>query len=335
MEIMQSFPKNIELSYEIITHKKVFSCQMVMAIPEGKKYFAWFSKQNQCIFMEVDIKTKKICNIQIETSNIKCKDTILYGSIFLYNNRPFFCIEDLLYQDGKNTSFIPIQEKLVRISTLLEKDGLLNVTYCQNNITFGVPLLCPNFSQEMNFAIKELPYKIKELHFYSQEKPRHHYAMKYMYQNNSNNSSNSRSNVNTEKEKKKEKEKERPYKKPRDTIFLVKPDLQNDIYHLYAHDSILKCEYLYDTAYISDYKTSVLMNGLFRTIKENVNLDALEESDDEEEFENDTLDKYVDLKKSYYMSCIFNYKFKKWSPIKVVEHGSPSMLVRKHELSIK
>jgi len=328
MEIMQSFPKNIELSYEIITHKKVFSCQMAMAIPEGKKYFAWFSKQNQCIFMEVDTKTKKINNIQIASTSgeIKCRETILYGTIFLYNNQSFFCIEDLLYQDGKNTSFIPIQEKLVRISTLLKEDGLSNIAYYQNNITFGVPLLCPNFSQEMNVAIKELPYKIKELHFYAREKPRHHYAMKYMYQNNSN-SSNSNSNI--------EKDKERQYKKSKDTIFLVKPDLQNDIYHLYAFDPILKCEYLHDTAYISDYKTSVLMNGLFRTIKENINLDALEESDDEEEFENDTLDKYVDLKKSYYMSCIFNYKFKKWAPIKVIDQGSPSMLVRKHELSIK
>ena len=35
------------------------------------------------------------------------------------------------------------------------------------------------------------------------------------------------------------------------------------------------------------------MNNIFRNIKENTNLDALEESDDEEEFENISLDKYV------------------------------------------
>ena len=34
---------------------------------------------------------------------------------------------------------------------------------------------------------------------------------------------------------------------------------------------------------IPDYKTSVFMNDLFRTIKENKNLDLLEESDDEED----------------------------------------------------
>lgn len=50
-------------------------------------------------------------------------------------------------------------------------------------------------------------------------------------------------------------------------------------------------------AAIPDYKTSVFMNALFRNIKENRSLDALEESDDEDEFENTNIDKFVDLTK--------------------------------------
>ena len=61
-----------------------------------------------------------------------------------------------------------------------------------------------------------------------------------------------------------------------------------------------------------------MLNKLFRTIKENDDLDALELSDDEDEFENVNLDKFVFLDKSYKMSCIFNYKFKKWVPMKQV-----------------
>ena len=53
------------------------------------------------------------------------------------------------------------------------------------------------------------------------------------------------------------------------------------------------------------------MNKLFRKIKENDNLDALEESDDEEEFENEKVDRFVYLDKSYHMVCQYNYKFKK------------------------
>jgi hypothetical protein len=59
------------------------------------------------------------------------------------------------------------------------------------------------------------------------------------------------------------------------------------------------------------------MNKLFRNIKENDNLDALEESDDEEEFENELTNKFVYLDKSYKMICQYNNKFKKWLPIKI------------------
>jgi len=59
------------------------------------------------------------------------------------------------------------------------------------------------------------------------------------------------------------------------------------------------------------------MNKLFRNIKENENLDALEESDDEDEFENDRQDKFVDLTKTHNIVCRFNHRFKKWAPIEI------------------
>ena len=98
-------------------------------------------------------------------------------------------------------------------------------------------------------------------------------------------------------------------------VFIVKPNIQNDIYNLYtlSHDNIT--EIFYDTAYIPNYNTSVMMNKLFRNIKENDNLDRLEESDDEDEFENENIDKFVYLEKTYPMKCKYNYKFKKWYPV--------------------
>jgi hypothetical protein len=98
-------------------------------------------------------------------------------------------------------------------------------------------------------------------------------------------------------------------------VFSIKPDLQNDIYHL--SDPVNKS--LVGTAYIPDYKTSVLMNQLFRNIKENANLDSLEESDSEDEFENDRVDKFVYLDREYIMTCAYNHKFKKWVPLRVVD----------------
>jgi hypothetical protein len=59
------------------------------------------------------------------------------------------------------------------------------------------------------------------------------------------------------------------------------------------------------------------MNSLFRKVRENENLDYIEESEDEEDFENVNVDKFVDLKKSVPMECVFNRKFKKWIPVRV------------------
>ena len=53
-------------------------------------------------------------------------------------------------------------------------------------------------------------------------------------------------------------------------------------------------------------------------IKENANLDSLEESDSEDEFENDRVDKFVYLDREYTMTCAYNHKFKKWVPLRVV-----------------
>ena len=115
----------------------------------------------------------------------------------------------------------------------------------------------------------------------------------------------------------------------RELIFNVKPDIQNDIYHLYCDD--ISGEVFYDIAYIQDYNKSVFMNKLFRKIKENDNLDALEESDDEDEFEDDRADKFVYLDRSYKMYCIYNNKFKKWVPNKIADINSK--IVNRNELS--
>ena len=60
------------------------------------------------------------------------------------------------------------------------------------------------------------------------------------------------------------------------------------------------------------------MNRLFRNIAENQSLDALEESEDEAEFENTEPDKYVSLHKEYMMVCRFHKRFCRWVPFQVV-----------------
>ena len=98
--------------------------------------------------------------------------------------------------------------------------------------------------------------------------------------------------------------------KPLTRTFILKPDAQNDIYYV-LHDQSEPITHLTMIAHIPNYETSVMMNSIFRNIKENRNLDALEESDDEDDMDPD---KFVDLNKCVRMTCMFNHRFKRWQP---------------------
>jgi hypothetical protein len=324
-DILKTFP-NFELSYATITHKNVFSCNIVSAIPEGNKIFVWFvikNGKNLCVFVEMNQGVKKIIHIFEEnyktTNNNLYQGSIFYGTIIFYNENPFFSIEDIYSLEGKNISFLGLTEKYKLLEPLFYKSSFETIMYNNKQISFGVPLFYNAFSREMNSSIQNLPYKVKEIHFHKSHKSRNYFSMKYTYRNSN---TEIKTNINTSSNT----------RLPREIIFLVKPDIQNDIYHLHAFDDNTGKEYFYDVAYISDYKTSVTMNSLFRTIKENINLDALEESDDEDEFQNESIDKYVDLKKSYYMVCTFNYKFKKWMPLRVKENATTKDLIKRNDL---
>ena len=113
----------------------------------------------------------------------------------------------------------------------------------------------------------------------------------------------------------------------RDVVFCVRPGIQDDIYNIHCFNN--GSEHLYSVAHIPNFNTSVMMNKLFRNIKENNNLDALEESDDEEEFENENNDKFVHLDRTCNMVCTYNYKFKKWTPVRLANKDEQVVTLNK------
>ena len=120
------------------------------------------------------------------------------------------------------------------------------------------------------------------------------------------------------------------YSKPiyrKSAFFYVKADIAYDVYYLGALDKMGDVVY-FQHSLIMNYKTSILLNGIFRNIRENRCLDLIEESDDESDFENVREDKYVDLEKRVLMECVFHSKFRKWMPVGVVESEleKPSLL---------
>jgi len=312
--LLKCFP-NTELSYETIVHNKVQNADYILAIPEGKKFFAWFTvfkKQNVCVLMEIS-SNKQICGLQI----VQCCfhdslafGNIFYGTVFKYDYNRFFSIENLLYYKGKDYSSFSFEYKLETLVNIFTRE-IQQKAYTSYTLVFGLPVFNNSFSDLMK-TIPLLPYKIKYLQFREKRRKQGNDCFNMAY---------SHSIPHTDYNFQRNHSLGNNYL--REKVFQIKPDLQNDIYHLFVYsktgDSKSNDDGYYDVAYIPDYKTSVMMNKLFRNIKENSNLDALEESDGEEEFEDIREDKFVYLERVYNMVCEYNYKFRKWAPVKVAQ----------------
>lgn len=297
--LIKSFP-NVKLSYVKNIHKKVSSANIFLAIPKGKKFFAWFrhfKKYSVCFFMEIDNRKKRIKNIITKNccfSKDLCtqKGTILYGTIVEINTQPFYFIEDIYYHSGNDLKSKNNYEKLKIIGNIMNHQ-IKQKKIHYSDIIFGLPIITNN-RKKIEDKLQDIPYNI--------------YCIQHRYLKNNNTYFNERVNIIQN------------YKR----IFIVKAEVSCDIYKLYVKNKKEKRLQEHSTAFIPDFKTSVLMNKLFRNIKENDNLDLLEESDDEEEFENISIDKYVDTDKQVIMECAFIHKFKSWIPINALEKGEIS-----------
>lgn len=313
--VLQKFPK-FELSYENITHKKVHNANVILAIPEGNHFFTWFTSYNNeniCFALEIN-DNNKIKNIKkLNTSFMDClclaQGTIFYGTMFKYNDISCFSIEDIYYYKGQNYIHMSYSNKLQLLKAIFTNE--ISQSLLNNRFTvFGMPLIYSDFNLLLT-DIQKLPYKIDKIKFRFFEKNNSRKIMTMNYYN--------QIDKNTEKIDKKivKIDSYQRDKNKKTAIFKIMAGTEPDIYNLF----IIKNgnEEYYDIAIIPDYKTSVMMNSLFRNIKENINLDAIEESDDETDFEDGREDKYTYLDRSFNIKCEFNYKFKRWVPISLAD----------------
>ena len=294
-KVLKRFPL-FELSYENINHRKVpkHSNSIYIAISYGKKYFIWFTyieDKNVCLLLEIerykgDFNIKHVYPISCAFNSSLSLGTILYGTIIIQEGIKIFMADNIYYYKGKNVSQYVFSKKLTMLSLFFKQD-ITPYIYHRSQVLF----MLPYFRESLNDYIKDIhsvPYRIYTTQIRS--------ISKYMAFTNYSDKS-----IYVSKDK----------------ILLVKPCLQTDIYELYSSGM----EYV-GIACVNSYKTSVLLNSLFRSIKENNNLDELELSDTEEEFENIKEDKYVDLKKEVVMRCRYNTLFKTWEPINVVDKST-------------
>ena len=351
-DLMSSFP-NIKLCYDNIIHNKVenvtknIDFDLCSAIPCGKKCFTWFTQlhnKNVCLVLELidkkSINDIKVYNCVFNNELVYGKyGTIFYGTLFHYSQTPFFTIEDVFYCKGDDVSGNNWSRKFNILSNVFSND-IKQIAYNKNFIVFGLPLMARDTS-ELKTLLEDVQYKIYNIQFRCFNKTNTLDSILLSGINNVVKTSGAAAAITESRD-------ESPVQVPmpippktqapptlqpktqtipKNIIFKVKADIQNDIYHLYCMEN--NKEIFYNIAYIPDYKTSVMMNKLFRNIKENDNLDLLEESDDEEEFQNENIDRFVDMNKAYLMICKFNHKFKKWYPVKDFSNQTPLVVDKK------
>jgi hypothetical protein len=301
---------DIKLSYDNILHRKVYA-DIFSIIPKGKKALVWFTYwkgQNVCFTLMLnergnicDVVSHPVCfNHELSLS------TLLYGTIFETGGFKHFTCENIFYYKGQFVDHCNFSVKLNILGEMF-KYYIGQVAYTNNFLIIGLPIMKKDFQEAIN-CVSLLPYHVYGIQHHNFNASNHMSCSLgiYLIKNTA----------------------------LPEAYFYVKATLQNDIYNLYCYDHTRKYDKIYNIAMIPSYKSSVMMNSLFRTIKENTNLDLLEESDDEEEFENNSDSKFVDLNKSYIMKCVFLKRFRKWQPIEVIKEKETTKIITYKEAQL-
>ena len=290
MFLLKQLPK-IELCYEKKIHNTVQKYNICLTIPKGNKFLLWFrlfKKKHCCILFQLSKNKNAINDIKVYSASFNNKlcsgrGTLLYGTKF-FNANNYFNMENIYFYKGHHIEHYNYIEKLNIMYKMM--DNYINqCSYSSKYIILGMPIISKDM-QEMEQYIKNLPYEL--------------YCLQYKTNNN-----------------------KISYNKLVDHnielihTFLVKASLEPDMYRLYCIDIINKKTYRHGLAFVPTYKSSVYLNSLFRNIVENINIDNIEESEDEEEFENTNPEKYLILGKSYKMKCVYNKKYKLWTPFEM------------------
>jgi hypothetical protein len=321
----------LELSYETVFHKKVSALYDVcVSIPIGKRQFAWFTYDegdDVCYLMDLarDGKIGQISQLNTACNQPLSLGTILYGTLCEIDGLKFFVADDIYYYKGiyiKQRSFgekmgflrdvitnhlLPqfsdissVVFKMACMETLSEKDDIESQAFYETAMNKSAYVSHHLQFRSTTQIMPYLNHTFKARAFTSATAVTE--PKIYIPRNDLDFGSNA-------------------YKT--EAVFRVMADIQSDIYLLYAYNDAAETKFDFvDIAYIGSFKDRVFMNSLFRNIRENLNIDYGEESEDEDMFQNTNVDKYVDLKREYRMVCAFHQKFKKWVPLRTVDAKS-------------
>jgi hypothetical protein len=270
--------------YKIPFLNKVFEKKnhfdYIQVIPKGLDCYILVEYNNVFNFYHIDNTTdtpllNKIPFLKKCIPNVNIPNVLFKGTII---NNKLLSITDIIYVN--KVFYIKNSDRLYMLKMIFTKNPVL---YTNDILIFSIPHMFHNYNS-YRLEYNTIPYEVNYIEY------------KYLNNNILQNPITFYYNHIT-------------YNAPKLAEYYVMAEVMSDIYKLYTDKNIF-----IGFAHIPNYSVSVYMNSIFRNIKENQNLDILEESEDEEDFENSETNKYVDLTKKVKMKCVFNEKFKKWVP---------------------
>lgn len=308
-QILQVFP-NVKLPYEKFIYNKISSVELLIAIPKGSKCYIWITKfNNRDVSFVLFLNGNKIVrhNYFFFKRNAHCKsssinNTLLYGTLCAKNKTNFFTLENVLQHNNTFLERTQWNIKMNIINSLFQNNIQQLIS---PNIIISMPFFSNDIDEFKKYCLKPF-YDIQKIEYrkFNDMNKSIFTPLKFLYDSDKPKSSNL-PRTHTPKIR------NNNYDQRQN--FIVKPTSLNDIYELFVENINGTIKFI-DVACVPDYNTSLLLNSLFRNIKENKNLDALEESDDEDEFQQDD-NQYVFHDREIKMTCVFNRKFQKWTPL--------------------
>jgi hypothetical protein len=351
-ELLRRFPA-FELSYETVSHKKV-SVQhnsIAVAISTGRKYFVWFTyRQNSCddtcYLLGLD-KDKRICSVEecsdagrLQKSETPELGTIIYGTMCELvgpSATRVFLAEDIYQYKGNKLSNLCFGDRVGFLRDFISSPRWTTVKIALPimwHVAAGKelsPEIPAQLAKSMAYAAHHIQYRT-----ISKVAPYINVAIPKRGALGSTATNGTPSSSADVAQKMTAAAILNPiprfdYLKPAyrySAVFNVSADPQLDLYHLYAYGGGSVAVYC-GLAGIQSLRTSVFMNRIFRRIRENENLDLAEESEDEGDFENTDLNKYVNLDAVVPIECVFNQKHKKWIPVKLAARNDKVIHIEK------
>lgn len=334
--------QSMKISYEINTYKKV-SADVFYIIPRGKKCIVWltmYKNSPEVLFFDLDprdhtkikfISIRSLHPLQVfHISDFEGKGTVLYGTLFVSSQQQqVFAVENIHVYENASVDNLSVVEKDALLYKLFSKASAdqkaTNIAADQKQkasapepetqVLFGVAVKYGTYAEALKAS--NTPSIIPYSAYAIQGRFRNQTDNKY-YQNcqsQSQHQNPSQIQAKCQIPNKQPLPQTQHYTQPVTKMFMVQAEARVDMY-------TLRCpvtnEVEPEPAHVGDYKTSVMLNSIFRNVKENASLDTAEESDDEEAFQNSQelhLSGYITCSRERAMVCSYNYKFKRWVPL--------------------